>query len=116
MQPCTTFDDLVVVVTCLDHECADMRTSQKTWWVLALQDGDDKEEGNEQLAGALCALAERLLGNTDQLDTVAPECEQLLDRAQHIFPDSPEPLQVCGAFCSWQVQDSMSIFPESTQQ
>ncbi|KAL3136730.1 hypothetical protein ABBQ38_005447 [Trebouxia sp. C0009 RCD-2024] len=61
---------------------------------IATLDGDDKEEGNEQLAGALCALAERLLGNTDQLDTVAPECEQLLDRAQHIFPDSPEPLQV----------------------
>ena len=71
--------------------------------MLALQDGDDKEEGNEQLAGALCALAERLLGHADQLDTVAAECEQLLDRAQHIFPDSPEPLQVWSLF-GWQAQ------------
>ena len=60
-----------------------------------MQKGDDKEEGEEQLAGALCALAERLLGHAEQLDSVAAECEQLLNRAQLIFPDSPEPLQVC---------------------
>ena len=60
----------------------------------ALQDEDEREEGNEQLAGALCALAERLLGNAEKLDTVAPECEQLLERAHKIFPDSPEPIQV----------------------
>ena len=59
-----------------------------------MQQGDDKEEGDEQLAGALCALAERLLGDAEQLDTVAAECEQLLQRAQQIFPHSPEPLQV----------------------
>ena len=59
-----------------------------------MQDEDEKEEGNEQLAGALCALAERLLGNAKQLEAVASECEQLLERAQKIFPDSPEPLQV----------------------
>ena len=65
----------------------------------AVQDEDEKEEGNEQLAGALCALAERLLGNAETLDTVAPECEQLLERAQKIFPDSPEPLQVLSCAC-----------------
>lgn len=65
-----------------------------------LQDEEEQEEGNEQLAGALCALAERLLGNTEQLDTVAPECEQLLERAQKIFPDSPEPLQVLFFICT----------------
>lgn len=66
----------------------------------ALQDEEEQEEGNEQLAGALCALAERLLGNTEQLDSVASECEQLLERAQKIFPDSPEPLQVPSLICT----------------
>ncbi len=58
------------------------------------QEGDEREEANEQLGGALCALAERLLGSAEELASVAAECQQLLDRAQSIFPDSPEPLQV----------------------
>lgn len=59
-----------------------------------MQGGDEREEANEQLAGALCALAERLLGDAEELDSVAAECQQLLDTAQQLFPDSPEPLQV----------------------
>ena len=71
--------------------------------MIAMQQGDDKQEGDEQLAGALCALAERLLGDAEQLDTVATECEQLLQRAQQLFPNSPEPLQVLPGFCrKWQ--------------
>ena len=59
-----------------------------------MQEGEEREEADEQLAGALCALAERLLGSDLELESVSPECQQLLDRAQGIFPDSPEPLQV----------------------
>jgi hypothetical protein len=69
-----------------------------------MQGGDEQEEANEQLAGALCALAERLLGTGEELDSVAAECQQLLDRASHIFPDSPEPLQVTFPPCDCLLQ------------
>lgn len=51
-------------------------------------------EGEEQLAGALCALAERLLGSADTVQAVQADCEQLLQQAQQICPTSPEPQQV----------------------
>ena len=75
----------------------------------ALQDVEEKDEGNEQLAGALCALAERLLGNAKQLETVTSECEQLLERAQKIFPDSPEPLQVLSFTCKSDAEDARIV-------
>lgn len=52
------------------------------------------------LAGALCSLAELLLGSAEDVSAVAAECQQVLDRAGQIHPDSPEPLQaspICSA-------------------
>lgn len=59
-----------------------------------MQDGEEKEEGQEQLTGALCALAERLLGEADDVEAVAGQCEQLLQQAQQACLHSPEPQQV----------------------
>ena len=57
------------------------------------QEEEDRQEATEMLAGALCSLAELLLGSAEDVNTVAAECQQVLERAGQIHPDSPEPLQ-----------------------
>ena len=53
------------------------------------------EELNGLLAGALCSLAEGLIGEAaPAVDTVAEEARALLGRASRLTPHSPEPLQV----------------------
>ena len=53
------------------------------------------EELNGLLAGALCSLAEGLIGEAaPAVDTVAEEARALLARAARLTPNSPEPLQV----------------------
>ncbi len=103
MLACTLLATIVVlkyVLFCTSIWCDD------NWcWTLPMQGGDEQEEANEQLAGALCALAERLLGTGEELDSVAAECQQLLNRAGHIFPDSPEPLQVTFPPCDCLLQN-----------
>ena len=47
------------------------------------------------LAGALCSLAEGLIGEAaPAVETVAEEARALLGRASRLTPHSPEPLQV----------------------
>ena len=52
-------------------------------------------ELNGLLAGALCSLAEGLIGEAaPAVETVAEEARTLLARAARLTPNSPEPLQV----------------------
>ena len=55
----------------------------------------EMEELNGLLAGALCSLAEGLIGEAaPAVETVAEEARTLLARAARLTPNSPEPLQV----------------------
>ncbi|KAL0027944.1 hypothetical protein WJX79_005156 [Trebouxia sp. C0005] len=92
-QPNEGFEKYMYLGQLLDGEDA-VASIRKGIQILQWQGGDEQEEASEQLSGALCALAERLLGSGEELDSVAAECQQLLNRAGRIFPDSPEPLQV----------------------
>ncbi|DBA84199.1 TPA: hypothetical protein ACH3X2_006267 [Trebouxia sp. C0005] len=96
-QPNEGFEKYMYLGQLLDGEdaVASIRKGiQILQWQVDTLGGDEQEEASEQLSGALCALAERLLGSGEELDSVAAECQQLLNRAGRIFPDSPEPLQV----------------------
>ena len=48
----------------------------------------------EQLGGALCSLAEMMMGAAGDPESVAADVEGLLQRARAANPSSPEPLQV----------------------
>lgn len=63
------------------------------------EEEEEEEEENiedlkQQLSGALCSLAEMVLGQSDAVDSVSSEVESILSRAANVSPSSPEPGQV----------------------
>ena len=67
-----------------------------------MEEEDDENDGeedtvnelNQQRSGALCSLAEMILGQAEAIDSVSSEVETLLSRAAIASPSSPEPGQV----------------------
>ena len=58
------------------------------------EDVETIEDLKEQLSGALCSLAEMVLGQSEAVESVSSEVESLLSRAAAANPSSPEAGQV----------------------
>ncbi|KAK9819943.1 hypothetical protein WJX72_004200 [[Myrmecia] bisecta] len=54
----------------------------------------EADVAKQQLAGALCSLVEAQMNSAADVAGVAPECEELLQRAREADASSPEPQQV----------------------
>ena len=94
LQPNEGYEKFMYLGQLLDDGVAAATCTRQGLAIIEFQAAHGDEDADGQVCGACCALAEQLMGTSEDIEDVADECDALLKRAAGRDTIPPLPFQL----------------------